>query len=52
MLKKIHLTNSIGFELENKMESGDYRPAKLQDSEVHELEEKAKIILAEERAQE
>jgi hypothetical protein len=50
MLKKIHLNNSNGIELENKIESGDFQPAKLQSSIVDELEQKAIKILAAEKS--
>lgn len=46
MLKKIRLNNSIGVELENRMESGDFHPTKLEPNLIIELEEKARRILA------
>jgi hypothetical protein len=51
MLKKIHTNNSLGIELENRIESGDFKPVRLQDSELREMEEKARRILAAEREQ-
>ena len=46
MLKKIRFNNSIGVDLENRMESGDFRPTKLEPNLIVELEQKARRILA------
>ncbi len=46
MLKKIRLNNSMGAELESRMESGDFRPTKLEPNLIIELEQKARRILA------
>ena len=45
MLKKIHLNNSIGTELENRIESGDFKPTKLEPGIIGELEQRARRIL-------
>ena len=50
MLKKIHLNNSIGTELENRIESGDFKPTKLEPGIIGELEQRARRILKEEKA--